>query len=201
MEKSASEDEICDLSLKPSTTSSENVEKSNDQPRPEPKNIEKSFDEALAHYDLDDFEPKQQISHAGNSESEDTDDEIEKVRQRQLQNNQNVEEKEQKDEYDQKTEGENEEDSNDKTQPMAEYFIGKTFFLCNDLAAVDIIKLERFIKDYRGEFAEDIEHANYAISRTGTNVPENFKGEVVRPLWVFECCDMECLIPTARYKV
>jgi DNA-repair protein XRCC1 len=84
-EKSDSEDEIFDLSLKPSpndkslTTNNEKPKTSHEEKQ------DKSHDATLAQYDLEDFNPeeKKEKQPVEVDESDDTDDEIERVRQRQ----------------------------------------------------------------------------------------------------------------------
>lgn len=75
----------------------------------------------------------------------------------------------------------------------------KVFYLNEDLPATDVIKLKTQIVSMAGKITEKSSKANYIIT-TGKRLPENITGEVLTSLWVYECNELEALIPTTRYK-
>lgn len=75
----------------------------------------------------------------------------------------------------------------------------KVFYLNEDLPATDVIKLKTQIVSMAGKITEKPSKANYIIT-TGKRLPENITGEVLTSLWVYECNELEALIPTTRYK-
>lgn len=85
--------------------------------------------------------------------------------------------------------------------PLPEFYKGKIFYLSRNVAAIEEIKLKRFIAVYGGQLSRNAAEADYIISNRSKELDSSFRGEVVRPLWVFECNDLECLLPTKRYKL
>lgn len=85
-------------------------------------------------------------------------------------------------------------------EPLPDFYKNKKFYLSSNLGSVEEIKLKRFITAYGGQIISYSTDANFIISNYDKKVSSTFQGEVVRPLWVFECNDMECLLPTRRYK-
>lgn len=162
---------------------------------PTPVHIDISEDEEMVvehNYDATDEEDSNQCVDAG----PDTEDEIERIQKK----NQATEHKPppiNTDIYDQSTE---EEFNVQNKSPVSQFFQGKVFYLSRHLGAIDEIKLKRFIDSYGGTSTKLSSEANYIISNKPKQLPDNFNGEVVRPLWVYECNDMELLLPTKRYK-
>lgn len=89
---------------------------------------------------------------------------------------------------------------NRSVTPLPEFFAGKKFYLSNNLGSVDIIKLTNFINVYGGKLLTNAAEADYIVSAKAKKLPSDFPGEVVRALWVYECNDLECLLPTERYR-
>uniref|UniRef100_A0A182Y6J3 BRCT domain-containing protein n=1 Tax=Anopheles stephensi TaxID=30069 RepID=A0A182Y6J3_ANOST len=104
--------------------------------------------------------------------------------------------------YDKSTEeeGDHHED-NAASGSSLNFFQGKQFFLHQELGAIDIIKLEKYIGTYKGAVCKDMASADYVIARNKHTLPASSRAELVKPLWVYECNDMECLIPVNRYRV
>lgn len=84
--------------------------------------------------------------------------------------------------------------------PLPEFYRGKRFYLSSNLDSVEMIKLRRFVEVYGGQITRNAAEAEYIVSNKAKQLSPDFGGEVVRPLWVLECNDMECLLPTKRYK-
>ncbi|KAJ6634702.1 DNA repair protein XRCC1, partial [Pseudolycoriella hygida] len=82
--------------------------------------------------------------------------------------------------------------------PLPEFFKGKCFYLSDNISSTDEIKLKRFISVYGGEITLDAIQSDYIVSNTPQATHSNYKGEVVKPLWIFECNDLEMLLPTKR---
>ncbi|EAA07652.5 AGAP002605-PA [Anopheles gambiae str. PEST] len=82
-----------------------------------------------------------------------------------------------------------------------DFFKGKKFYLHPELPAVDNIKLERYIQTFRGSVCTEMTRADYVIARSKHTLPSSCRAELVKPLWVYECNDMECLIPVNRYRI
>jgi len=93
--------------------------------------------------------------------------------------------------------------SMDATQAEAEnkVYNGKTFYLNKDLPATDVIKLKNQIKLMMGTIIEKSSRAHFVISKYGNHLPTDATGEILKDRWVYECYDMECFIPTIRYKL
>uniref|UniRef100_A0A182JYQ9 BRCT domain-containing protein n=1 Tax=Anopheles christyi TaxID=43041 RepID=A0A182JYQ9_9DIPT len=106
--------------------------------------------------------------------------------------------------YDKSTEEEGERVNEDNMVGSLEFFKGKTFYLHPELAAVDNIKLERYIQIYKGyvkSVSKEMAGVDYVIARNKHTLPSSSRAELVKPLWVYECNDMECLIPVNRYRI
>uniref|UniRef100_A0A182MSY1 BRCT domain-containing protein n=1 Tax=Anopheles culicifacies TaxID=139723 RepID=A0A182MSY1_9DIPT len=82
-----------------------------------------------------------------------------------------------------------------------DFFNGKTFYLHQELGAVDMIKLEKYIETFKGTVSKEMAGVDYVIARSKHTLPFNSRAELVKPLWVYECNDMECLIPVNRYRI
>lgn len=207
--KSDSEDEIFDETLRPPETATISIDDSPVKERtisPRPSTSQQSV--------------KSRQSHRSESSEIDTEDELDRIRSKQklasANANTNVAKLSHSSHTDDiygKTTEEDErqtkrtdqtDDDNNHTQsisPLPEFFENKTFYLCDNISSIDDIKLRRFISVYKGELIETASLADYII--TTTLLPgsgDRMKGEIVKPLWVFECNDMECLLPTKRYK-
>ncbi|XP_052870138.1 DNA repair protein XRCC1 [Anopheles cruzii] len=91
--------------------------------------------------------------------------------------------------------GSNHEDSRNDL----DFFNGKTFFLDNDVGAVDTMKLKKYIQSYKGVISNTPNNVEYIISRRKRPLPATSGAQLVKPLWIFECNEMECLIPVNRY--
>ncbi len=84
--------------------------------------------------------------------------------------------------------------------PLPELFKGKTFYLSQNISSTDEIKLNRYISVYGGAVTLVANKADYILSNKPKETSSDFKGEVVKPLWVFECNELETLLPTKRYN-
>lgn len=91
-------------------------------------------------------------------------------------------------------------DSTDDTQDRKQIYKGKSFYLNDDLPATDVIKLKNQIVEMKGRITERSSKADFIITETGRRLPAGVSGEVLISRWVYECCDLEALIPTTRYK-
>ncbi|XP_058118627.1 DNA repair protein XRCC1 [Anopheles ziemanni] len=100
--------------------------------------------------------------------------------------------------YDVSTEDEG--DANDENSNN-EFFKDKTFYLDSELAAVDVIKLEKYIHSHNGTLSKVLQDVDYVITRQKHKLPPSSKAKLVKPLWIYECGEMECLIPIDRYLV
>lgn len=198
-----SEDEIEDLSKKPKESIPQKI-----TPRVDLVAVadsdESDQDDRYAEKSTYDSKPtKNEVLSSGS----DTEDEIDRVERKKAQAI--IGEVKVVDAYDQSTDDEQkpaektpEKISNEQSalKPLPEFFAGKKFYLSSNLGSVDIIKLTRFIGVYGGKIIVNAADANYIVSNKAKQLPDNFPGEVVKPLWVFECNDLECLLPTHRYK-
>ncbi|XP_055603108.1 DNA repair protein XRCC1 [Uranotaenia lowii] len=192
-EKSDSEEEILDIDSKPSN----GVQST--KPSPKQSSQKETDEEALAHYDLDDVimieGDKPETYEVSGS---DTEEEIERIRQNQKhdpskpQDNYGM--------YDKSTEEEPDSSGKAENGDSKQFFQGKTFYLDDAVGAVDLIKLEQYVSLYKGFVTKTIAEADYVVTRNKKPMPDSFKGELIKPLWIYECHDMECLIPTQRYK-
>lgn len=84
--------------------------------------------------------------------------------------------------------------------PLPEFLKGKRFYLSRNISSTDEIKLKRFISVYGGELTLVASDSDYILSNKSKETPAEYKGEVVKPLWIFECNDLEMLLPTKRYN-
>lgn len=89
----------------------------------------------------------------------------------------------------------------DITQVECQIFRDKVFYLNEDLSATDKIKLPDMIKSMVGTVTKNPFKASYIITKEGRSLPRKFTGEVVKEIWVRECCDLQAFIPTKRYKL
>lgn len=85
-------------------------------------------------------------------------------------------------------------------KPLPEFLKGKKFYLSSNISSTDEMKLKRFISVYGGEITIVSSKSDYILSNTPKSKPAEYKGEVVKPLWIFECNDLEVLLPTQRYN-
>ncbi|XP_055911377.1 DNA repair protein XRCC1 [Eupeodes corollae] len=187
--KAESDDEILDESLKPHEPGE------SDEKR---KNSNDSDDEVLTIYDEMDTNNSQCISSGS-----DTEDEIQKVlakkspQKKPTQTNSS-------DVFELSTEEEDyvakrklTQTSRDKTK----FFDKMKFFISDQLSATIKIKIEQYIETFDGILTSSIEVADYLIANNPIADVGEFKGQTVTPLWILECYDLECLIPTKRYLV
>lgn len=210
--KPESEDEIDDLARKPKAPVK--------QPSPKPIEdddvvaieaapvVPETDNRYVQKSDYDEKPAKNEILSSGS----DTEDEIERVQQK---NNARpaakrtaeiVSDAANDDPYDKSTDDErpvvaiNGDSSKRSVTPLPEFFAGKKFYLSQNLGSVDTIKLTNFINVYGGKIIINAAEANYILSAKAKQLPSDFAGEVVRALWVYECNDLECLLPTTRYR-
>lgn len=206
--KSDSEDEIFDEKLRPTETATIAIDdspaKSRGNASPRPSTSQQSA--------------ASRQSHKSDSSEVDTEDELERIRTKQKLAKTNASPIDPKpsatatDIYDRTTEEDERQSKRiDRTtaddnrrppsiSPLPEFFENKTFYLCDNLSSIDDIKLRRFVTVYKGEIIETASSADYVITSRLLSGSDHMKGEIVKPLWVFECNDMECLLPTKRYK-
>lgn len=160
--------------------------------------------------------PAKQIVAILSSSDPDTEDEIEKIRQSKKvakidissecdteDEIKKIQKKKSETSYDQSTD---EDELNVSLKQLSEdnssdLFNKKIFYLHESLSSVDVIKLKRLINIYKGDTIDVATKADYILSNKTFQQSSNSKGVVLKPRWVFECHDMECLIPIERYKV
>lgn len=216
-----SEDEIVDLARKPKDPVK--------QPSPEPNQVDdhdvviipdvrldkvdysdsETDDNRYAQKsDYDDKPPKNEVLSSG-SDTEDEIDRVQRKNARPMITKRTAEiaaDAANDDPYDKSTDDEQPtkvhkvQSANRSVTPLPEFFAGKMFYLSNNLGSVDIIKLTNFIKVYGGKLTINAAEADYIVSAKAKQLPADFTGEVVRALWVYECNDLECLLPTERYR-
>lgn len=194
VEQTDSEGEIIDISKKPSESSPsrEKVEARNNNVHGA---VRETDEEALSHYDLDDVVlVEDQKPDTVEISGSDTEEEIEKVKEMQKKQSGNGNGM-----YDKSTEDEGTQSMADSLAPL-DFFKGKDFFIDPDVGAVDVMKLERYVQLYKGSITKNTNEANYVVTRNRKPMGDSFKGQLIKPLWVYECHDMECLIPTHRYQ-
>lgn len=78
---------------------------------------------------------------------------------------------------------------------------GKTFYLNEDLPATDVIKLKNQISTMMGKITDQPSKANFIITEKGRRLPAGVSAEILISLWVYECFELEALIPTTRYRL
>lgn len=138
--------------------------------------------------------PIKQVVSILSSESEpDTEDEIERIQKGNKKKSNNS--------YDQSTDEDTKSPKKQTADDSSDFFNKKVFYLHESLSSVDVIKLKRLINIYKGDTIDVAVKADYILSNKSLPQASNTKGVVLRPLWVFECHEMECLIPIERYKV
>lgn len=88
------------------------------------------------------------------------------------------------------------------TQATGKIFKDKTFYLSGSIGAVDEIKIRRIVVDNDGTISARASQADYIITKEEADSgPSDSKGVAVQPLWVYECDDMNRLLPVNRYKI
>lgn len=218
--KPESEDEICDLAIKPKSP----VKKASPKPTDDddvvctpnapvallevPDSSDSDSDNRYAQKsDYDEKSLKNEILSSGS----DTEDEIDRVQRKNAQpaakrSAEIVADAANDDPYDKSTDDERtvvavkKVSAKRSVTPLPEFFAGKKFYLSSNLGSVDTIKLTNFINIYGGKIIINAADANYILSAKAKQLPSDFTGEVVRTLWVYECNDLECLLPTERYR-
>lgn len=85
-------------------------------------------------------------------------------------------------------------------KPLPEFYKGKKFYLSSNVSSTDEIKLKRFISVYGGEITTTAVDSDYILSNKPKAMSSDYKGQVVKPLWVFECNELETFLPTQRYN-
>lgn len=202
-QRSDSEGEIVDEARRPKPDQSRSASPVKPLAKAKSPSPRKETDEeALAHYDLDDVAivdaeqpPTYELSGS------DTEEEIERVKQKQREQAKTSKTGPDNDGlYDKSTEEEEGKNGGEGKEKELDFFRRKRFLLDDDVGAVDLIKLERYVELYKGSVTKTIVEADYVVTRHQKPLPASFKGELVKPLWVYECHDMECLIPTQRYR-
>lgn len=191
-DKPESEDEIFDIKLKEADDSIEIIP----SPVKEVVAILSSSDPDTED-EIEKIQNSKKVVKMNISSECDTEDEIEKIRNGNKKKSDSI--------YDQSTD-EDEANINLTKKPLSEddssdFFNRKIFYLHESLSSVDVIKLKRLINIYKGDTIDIATKADYILSNKSLPQSSNSKGVVLRPLWVFECHDMECLIPIERYKV
>lgn len=196
-ERSDSEGEIVDETRrpKPDQTKGSPVK---DAPSKAPSPHKETDEEALAHYDLDDVAIVDDKPPTYELSGSDTEEEIERVKQKQRENAKEKDKNNGGGMYDKSTE--EEENGGKEKETELNFFKNKRFLIDEDVGAVDLIKLERYVELYKGSITKSAAEADFVVTRSPKPLPASFKGELVKPLWIYECHDMECLIPTQRYK-
>lgn len=143
-EQTDSEGEIVDIAKKPSGSSPSKRAAERPSSKTE-EQVRETDEEALAHYDLDDVVMvEERIEDTVEVSGSDTEEEIERVKQMQKKTAEQPNAM-----YDKSTEDEGNQSMADAFAPL-DFFKGKAFFIDSDVGAVDIIKLERYIKLYKG---------------------------------------------------
>ncbi|XP_055546758.1 DNA repair protein XRCC1 [Wyeomyia smithii] len=196
-QQSDSEPEIIDAAKKPPELDRRRASHEPEaKHRENEKSVTETEEEVLAHYDLDDVvmvEERKPESYV--ISGSDTEEEIERVKQKQkLKSDGNGT-------YDKSTEDEEQAAPGETSSTELHFFDGKIFFIDDGVGAVDSIKLKRYVELYKGTITDSANKAHYVVTRQKRPMAENFSGELVKPLWVYECHDMECLIPVQRYQL
>lgn len=183
-EKHESEDEVWDEKDQPKPNKTSPSTSSSKKFSPIKHSNSEDKDDVLDLYDLgyDDPPPTLEASDNGNEVKEvddpyskSTDDESEAPKSQQL--------------------------SQSSSQPVPGIFSGKKFYFHPSIKDTDVIIFEHSVPDQGGKIITDLHRAHYVISEVPFSKDAGLKGEVLKPRWVFESLEMECLIPTKRYKV
>lgn len=190
-DKSESEDEICDEAERDKDKEEEEEEKE-DAHGPGIVVSEKSTnaanegddDDVLMVYDQEP-EPPVVICDSGS----DTDDEIERVRAKAKVDSNST------------AKPENKPENGSSQLHPAEYKTGAKFYLDEDLGAVKIIKCHSIISKFGGEVIESRDESDFWIKSHAPSAEflNKAKLPVVRPLWLEESADMDCMLPIKRY--
>ncbi|XP_055636700.1 DNA repair protein XRCC1 [Toxorhynchites rutilus septentrionalis] len=201
-ERTDSEEEVIDITNKPKEHSEreshtpkssikdshQRIEKAREDPKPK-----ETDEEVLAHYDLDDVIVVEKKTENYDVSGSDTEEDIEKVNRRINKQPENASEI-----YDKSTDEDGQNNIIDAVTSL-NFFSGKIFFLDEELGVVDVIKLEQYVKLYRGTITTNISEAHFVVTRNKKYVDKQIASELIKPLWIYECHDMECLIPYQRY--
>lgn len=84
---------------------------------------------------------------------------------------------------------------------LPDFYRGKTFYIADNISCVDEIKLRRYITVYQGTIIDSASSADFIISNDCFSTASSFKGEIVKPLWIFECSALKCFLSTKRYLI
>lgn len=182
-----SEEEIFDESLKPKPEPSY---KERDSVSPDLIEIK----EKIVTIDVDD-------DNFEYDSGEDTEEEIERIQKEQENKRKNGNsDSVDKDNFDESTDAE---EQNSNTESPDDFFKTKKFFLdSKNISSIEIIKLKNFIRMHKGELVKEITSANCLISNKNISIDSNSNGcQTIKPIWVFECHDMDCLLPVKRYVI
>ncbi|KAL5277157.1 XRCC1 family protein [Megaselia abdita] len=205
-EKPESDDEILDESFKPKRSSPERSHKARVSPKK---------DTTMALYDEESSNRNQNVVSSG----EDTEDELERARgktkkmdtsvvvssdeeekpspkkKKSPKKNQSVlvsSDEEEKDVFEVTT------DEEEFTINRRGIFSGKKIFLSSSLGAVDRMKLSNLLNEHKALICDKDSNSNIVVS---TKNEKKVSVDYVTPKWVYESCDMNCLLPTKRYLV
>jgi hypothetical protein len=136
------------------------------------------------------------------SDSEcDTDDEIEKVLKRQAATREKTVTVSPKDQTTDEDENYNHNGRASSPKPLT--YASKVFYFDQSLSAVDFIKLREIVQNRKGIVTEELDgQVDYLLCmKKPDDLPEDFQGECLKPLWVFESDEMDAFIPVTRYKL
>ncbi|XP_069680650.1 DNA repair protein XRCC1-like [Periplaneta americana] len=81
---------------------------------------------------------------------------------------------------------------------LPDLFVGKGFYLDEELDTDLRSKLQRYILAFKGSLLEDIDDSQVDIVIANKKVKS--RCPVVKPQWVWRCNDAEALLPTAQYE-
>lgn len=88
------------------------------------------------------------------------------------------------------------------SQPNGNIFVNKTIYLSGSIGSVDEIKLRRIIVDNNGTISAKMAQADYIITKdTLAGGSSDSNAVAVKPLWIYECNEMNRLLPVNRYKI
>ncbi|EDS37514.1 DNA-repair protein XRCC1 [Culex quinquefasciatus] len=140
-ERSDSEGEIVDEARRPK----QDPPQRGCSPVKDPSLRKETDEEALAHYDLDDVAIVEDKPPTYELSGSDTEEEIERVKQKQRE-----QVKDRSEVYDKSTEEEEGRNGGEEKEKQLDFFKRKRFLLDDDVGAVDVIKLERYVELYKG---------------------------------------------------